>query len=401
MLDMPSIIERKREGHPLTLAQIERFVRGVVSGEVSRAQAASLLMAIFLRGMGDDEIVALTLAMRDSGEVLSWPAEGGLLVDKHSTGGVGDKVSLPLAPLWAELGARVPMISGRGLGHTGGTLDKLESIPGYRTDLPVERLREVLAEVGCFICGQTAALAPADRFLYALRNETATVPSIPLITASILSKKLAEGIEELVLDVKWGTGAFMKSLPDAQRLAESLCAVGEGAGVKTRTVLSDMNVPLGVAVGNALEVAESVACLKGEGPPELAALVCTLIADPRAPQVLASGAAYARWERMVLAQGGDPEAPLAGAGCAQLTIAAPHAGTITRCDAYEIAQAAFVLGAGRSRAEQAIHPGVGIEVHRKPGDDVAAGERLATIHHADRGLDEARALLLSAYRIEA
>ena len=391
-----AVLEQKRDGGELSEADITRFISGVVDGTVSRPQAAAFLMAVYTRGMTAAETVALTLSMRDSGEVLSWGGLIGPFADKHSTGGVGDKVSLILAPLWAELGMKVPMISGRGLGHTGGTLDKLESIVGYRTDLPPERLREILDEVGCFICGQTAALAPADRILYALRNETCTVPSIPLITASILSKKLAEGIDELVLDVKWGSGAFMKRLEDARALAESLKAVGEGAGVRTRVVLSDMNQPLGEMVGNALEVEESMRCLKGEGPDDLSALVCDLIGDPRAAALLASGVAYERFERMVAAQGGDLSVPLRGGPRQSAAIIAPRDGVITRCDALQIGQAAFALGAGRARAEQDIRPGVGIQVHRKVGEAVVAGEPLATLFHAGVGLEEARALATDA-----
>ena len=346
--------------------------------------------------MTAEETVALTLAMRDSGDVMSWPGLEGPFADKHSTGGVGDKVSLILAPLWAELGMKVPMISGRGLGHTGGTLDKLESIPGYRTDLPAERLRDILASEGCFICGQTAALAPADRILYDLRNETCTVPSIPLITASILSKKLAEGIDRLVMDVKWGTGAFMKRRDDAEELGRSLKAVGEGAGVATRVVLSDMNQPLGEAVGNALEVEEAIRCLQGQGPDDLSALVCELIGDPRAALVLASGAAYPRFERMVAAQGGDLNAPLLGAGCQVAPLLSPRDGVVIRCDALEIGQAAFALGAGRARAEDAIHPGVGLRVHHKVGARVQAGQPLATVFSAGKGTDEATSLLRRA-----
>jgi pyrimidine-nucleoside phosphorylase len=309
---------------------------------------------------------------------------------------VGDKVSLVLAPLWAELGACVPMISGRGLGHTGGTLDKLEAIPGFRTALQPGVLRTVLGEVGCFICGQTAALAPADRTLYALRNETCTVPSIPLITASILSKKLAEGIEELVLDVKFGSGAFMPDRPAASRLAESLVRVGEGAGLRCRSRLTDMNQPLGHTVGNALEVEEAIACLQGRGPEDLATLVCELIGHPDARAVLDSGAAWPRFERMVRAQGGDLSAPLLGGDVMEEPLLAERAGTVTRCDAYGVARAAFVLGAGRVRADQDIHPGVGVRVHHKVGARVEAGEPLATLVHAARGLTASRALLRGA-----
>jgi len=387
-----SILETKRSGRKLDGAQIRAFVAGLGDGRTTRAQAAAFLAFVFVQGMDAEETVALTLAMTDSGDRLQWPGLAGPIVDKHSTGGVGDKVSLVLAPLWAELGAHVPMISGRGLGHTGGTLDKLESIPGYRTDLQSHELDRVLRDVGCFVSGQTGEVAPADKMLYALRNETNTVPSIPLITASILSKKLAEGIDQLVLDVKFGTGAFMKTRQDAEALAASLVAVGSGAGLETRAVLSDMNQPLGIAVGNALEVEEAVACLRGEGPEDLAALTCELIGDPRAREVLDSGAAHARWERMVHAQGGDPAATLHGAGCQELEVLAPCDGVLGRCDAYEIGRAAFVLGAGRLRADAPVHPGVGVRVHKKVGEAHAKGEPLVTLVHDGAGVRDGTGL---------
>lgn len=398
-MDIDTLLEQKRDGAALDASDIEAFVAGVVDGSVTRAQAAAFLAFVFVRGMTDDETVALTRAMADSGERLEWRGLDGPFVDKHSTGGVGDKVSLVLAPLWAELGCRVPMISGRGLGHTGGTLDKLESIQGFRTALQPGVLRTVLREVGCFICGQTEALAPADRTLYALRNETSTVPSIPLITASILSKKLAEGIDELVLDVKWGSGAFMQTEADAKALAHSLVRVGEGAGLRTRARLTDMNQPLGHAVGNALEVEEAIACLKGEGPEDLAALTCALIGDPQARALLDSGQAYERFARMVRAQGGSLSKPLHGQGVSHEPLLAPADGVVERVDAYGVARAAFVLGAGRVRADQEIHPGVGILVHKKIGDAVVAGEPLATLVHAGRGLTASRALLESAVTV--
>jgi pyrimidine-nucleoside phosphorylase/thymidine phosphorylase len=292
------------------------------------------------------------------------------------------------------------MISGRGLGHTGGTLDKLEAIPGFRCDLDVPALRRCLREVGCFISGQTGELAPADRVLYALRNETATVPSIPLITASILSKKLAEGIDELVLDVKFGSGAFMRTRPDAERLAASLVRVGEGAGLRTRARLSSMEQPLGHAVGNALEVEEAARCLRGEGPEDLATLVCELVGDPKAPALLASGGAVERWERMVRAQGGDLSTPLRGGDCAREVLESDQDGIVRRCDALSIGRAAFVLGAGRVRAEDAVHPGVGVIVHKKVGERVERGEPVATLVHAERGLAEARALVRGAWGVE-
>lgn len=388
-----------RSGEPQPDERIAAFVAGVVEGSISRPQAAAWLAWAYQRGLTDTETVALTTAMTRSGQVLSWPA-GPALVDKHSTGGVGDKVSLVLAPLWAELGQRVPMVSGRGLGHTGGTLDKLESIPGYRADLEVASLERILSEVGCFITGQTTQLAPADRILYALRNETSTVPSIPLIVGSILSKKLAAGVGHLVLDVKAGSGAFMASVPEAEALAGALVRVAQGAGLSCRALVTEMNRPLGRAVGNALEVAEAVAALQGQGPPDLRELVLALIDDPRAAQLLDSGAAFPRFERMVEAQGGDPGAlagGLLGAGATIEVIEARSEGTIGRVDAFGIGRAAFLLGAGRQRAEQAVDPGVGVVLEVAPGDRVSPGQPLARIHHRDgRGLSEAVALLQGA-----
>ena len=394
-----NILETKRDGGELSADQILSMVNGVVDGSVTRAQAAAFLAFVHQQGMSVEETVALTAAMADSGERMSWDGLAGPFVDKHSTGGVGDKVSLVLAPLWAELGSMVPMISGRGLGHTGGTLDKMESIPGFRTDLDAGELRRCLKEAGCFISGQTSSLAPADRILYAMRNETSTVPSVPLITASILSKKLAEGIDELVLDVKWGRGAFMKTHEEASQLAQMLGRVGNGAGVLTRCVLTDMNQPLGRAVGNGLEVQEAIDCLKGEGPADLATLVCDLIGDPRARDVLESGAALPRFFRMVRAQGGDPDAPLQGGGCEEAVLVAPCSGTVTACDALGIGRAAFQLGAGRTRADAPVHHGVGILVHKKVGEPVDAGEPLATLVHAGAGLDAAQVEAARAFDI--
>ena len=393
------VLQAKRDGRELSESEIQVWVQGVVDGTVTRAQAAAFLAFVFNNGMTVDETVALTMAMVDSGDRLSWADMDGPFVDKHSTGGVGDKVSLILAPLWAELGSCVPMISGRGLGHTGGTLDKLESIPGYRTNLATDELGSVLRDVGCFISGQTASLAPADRILYALRNETSTVPSIPLITASILSKKLAEGIDELVLDVKWGSGAFMKTHESAAELADMLCRVGRGAGVLTRAVLTDMNQPLGRTVGNAIEVEEAIACLQGGGPGDLAALTVDLIGDPRAKDVLASGAAYERFCRMVSAQGGDPTAPLLGGGCAEAVVESPVDGVVTAVDALSIGKAAFALGAGRSRSDAPVHPGVGLTIHKKIGERVSRGEPLVTMRVGGVGVAQATDLVRGAYRI--
>ncbi|MBA2322085.1 MAG: thymidine phosphorylase, partial [Deltaproteobacteria bacterium] len=315
-----------------------------------------------------------------------------------------DKVSLVIAPLWAELGVRVPMISGRGLGHTGGTLDKLEAIPGFRTDLSVPRLRDVLGAVGCFVSGQTAALAPADRILYALRNETSTVDSVPLIVGSILSKKLAAGVSRLVLDVKTGSGAFMERLEDAERLASALVRVARGAGLKCEAFLTEMGRPLGRTIGNGLEVTEAVACLQGAGPPDLRALVLALADHSRAAEVLDSGAAFERFARMVEAQGGDPRAledpeRLGAAGTEQVVVRAAHAGLVTRVDARGIGGAVFQRGAGRVRAEDPVDPGVGVILHATVGDRVAAGEALATVVHRGKAAEAAIAGVARAFHV--
>jgi thymidine phosphorylase len=390
-------LARKRDGGVHSAAEIAAFVAGVVDGSVSRPQAAAWLGFAFVRGLDDAEAVALTRAMTESGDRLSWPGLDGPFVDKHSTGGVGDKVSLVLAPVWAELGWKVPMISGRGLGHTGGTLDKLEAIPGYRTDLDDAALRAALRDVGCFINGQTAQLAPADRVLYALRNETETVPCIPLIVASILSKKLAEGLDRLVLDVKVGSGAFMTDLPRARALAEALVRVGNGAGVRTEAVLTDMEQPLGVACGNGTEVEEAVACLEGRGPADLREATIRLAMHPDAERVLASGAARERFARMVHAHGGRLEAMDLSRGVRFEEIRAPEDAVVTRCDARAIGRAVFVLGAGRSRAEDPVLPNVGVDVYAKVGSRVSRGEPLARIRHVGRGLEAARHELAGAW----
>ena len=390
-MDIQGYLQDKKAGRAHAADDIGAFVQGILTGDVTRAQAAAWLAMVCLNGMDAEETVALTTAMTDSGDRLRWDGLDGPFIDKHSTGGVGDKVSLTLAPLWVAMGFKVPMISGRGLGITGGTLDKLESIPGYRVDLSEEELRRCLEDVGCFISGQTGEVAPADRYLYALRDETATVASVPLITGSILSKKLAEGIEALVMDVKCGSGAFMKTRVEAEALADSLVRVGEGAGLKMTAHITDMDQPLGCAVGNALEVKEAVAALKGEGTEDYLGLVCNLTGDPqRAREVLRSGAAYEVWCRMVEAQGGDPMARLKGGGCQHLQVTADRSGMLTRCDAECVGQAAFGLGAGRSRADQPVHHGVGVLVHAKRGFAVRDGDPLFTIVHADgHGLDEA------------
>jgi pyrimidine-nucleoside phosphorylase len=381
-------------------------VRRIATGEVPDYQATAFLMAVFLRGLSDELTVALTLAMRDSGRVIDLSGVPGIKVDKHSTGGVGDKISLPLAPLVAACGVAVPMVSGRGLGHTGGTLDKLEAIPGFRVDLSIERFRELVAKLGLCLIGQTSDLAPADKKLYALRDVTATVESVPLITSSILSKKLAEGIDALVLDVKVGSGAFMKDEASARRLAESLVRVGSGAGLKVRALLTRMEEPLGTTIGNALEVKESLAILRGEGPKDTTELTLALGAEMLVlggvasglevarQQLIAaqrSGAGLAKFRACVEAQHGDPRAiddpsrlPLAAHKTA---VTAARSGVIARIDSFALGLAAMRLGAGRTRAEDKIDPAVGIELTRRVGEQVRAGDELALVHH-NRGADE-------------
>ena len=416
------IIHAKREGRPLAPEAIAALVEGFTRGDVPDYQMAAFCMAVFFRGMDDGEVAALTRAMLESGEVLDLSDVPGAKVDKHSTGGVGDKVSLALAPLAAACGVKVPMISGRGLGHTGGTLDKLEAIPGFRVDLPVERFREIVRGVGACLIGQTARLAPADRKLYALRDVTATVESIPLIAASIMSKKLAEGIDGLVLDVKVGRGAFMKTLGDARALARTLAAIGRRMGKRVTALLTSMDEPLGRAVGNALEVVEAVETLRGGGPADLREVTVALTAEmlllggeaknPSAARAaveaaIADGRGLAKLVEIVSAQGGDPEAirdpdrlPRAPSF---RDVPAPVSGFVSAIDAEAIGLASVALGAGRARVDDRIDPAVGIEVHHKVGDRVERGEPLCTIHHGARGEPPERvaARIAAAYAIGA
>lgn len=398
-MHVEDLLRAMRTGEPQPDSSIQAFVDGVVDGSVSRPQAAAWLAWAFARTLTSGETLALTRAMTHSGTVMRWP-EGPTLVDKHSTGGVGDKVSLILGPLWAELGLRVPMVSGRGLGHTGGTLDKLEAIPGYRTDLSDEELRTVLSDVGCFISGQTGTLAPADRVLYALRNEIQAVESIPLIVGSILSKKLAEGVQRLILDVKAGNGAFMETHADALALARALVTVAHGAGVDVTAHVTAMDRPLGEAIGNALEVDEAVDCLKGGGPSDLFDLTVALAEHPDAGDVLRSGRAYERFCRMVEAQGGDPaslEGNLLGSGCTEVVVEAERDGFIEQAHARALGIAAFRLGAGRRHAEDPVDFGVGLRVHVRPGDRVTRGQPLFRLYHRDgHALDEALAMARQA-----
>jgi thymidine phosphorylase len=382
------VITAKRDGGRLSDEQIDWVLAAYTRGDVADEQMAALAMAILLNGMDAEEISRWTQAMIDSGDVLSLPSVGRPLVDKHSTGGVGDKITLPLAPLVAACGAAVPQLSGRGLGHTGGTLDKLESIPGWRASLSLEEITAQLAEVGAVICATTPALAPADRKLYALRDVTGTVESIPLIASSIMSKKIAEGTGGLVLDVKVGSGAFMKTEARARELAATMVRIGEAHGLPTTALLTDMSVPLGRAVGNALEVAESVEVLRGGGPADVVALTVALaremlalagIADVDPAEVLASGAAYPVWERMIAAQGGDPSAPLPAATHVEPVLAA-RSGVLRSCDALAVGVAAWRLGAGRARKEDAVQSAAGVRLLASPGDVVSAGQPLLELH---------------------
>ncbi len=408
------LIAAKRDGRRLEAADIDRLVTAFGTGELADYQMAAFLMAVYFKGLDVAETTALTFAMLHSGTVLDLAGVRGFKVDKHSTGGVGDKVSICLAPLVAACGVAVPMVSGRGLGHTGGTLDKLEAIPGFRTDLPVDRFARVVAEVGVCMIGQTAEIAPADRRMYALRDVTATVESIPLIVASILSKKLAEGIDGLVLDVKVGRGAFMKTEPDATRLAQALVDTGTHAGKKVVAILTDMSAPLGVAVGNANETREALAILHGKGPEDLRECTMVLaeemlfiggrVVDRAAARELlegaiAGGSARAVMERMVTAQGGDARVvaePDRLVVAPSFPVLADEAGFVTEVDPLEIGLAAVALGAGRTRADQAVDPTVGILVHARPGTAVSPGSVLAEVQARDA--DHAREATLRVRR---
>ena len=393
------LLAAKRDGARLAEAEIRGLISAYMDGTLADYQMASLLMAVFFRGLDDAETVALTQAMLHSGQVLDLSHVAGIKVDKHSTGGVGDKVSICLAPLVAACGVPVPMVSGRGLGHTGGTLDKLEAIPGFRTDLSIAEFMRIMGSVGVCMIGQTKDIAPADKRIYALRDVTATVECIPLIVASILSKKLAEGIDGLVLDVKVGRGAFMKDVTSARTLAEALVRVGTRAGKRVVAVLTRMDAPLGEAVGNAIETREALSVLHGKGPADL--VECTMVlgaemlllggkarneheARERLTEAIATGAALRVMERMVEAQGGDSlvvrEPMRLEVAGHDVTIPAPRDGYVARADALELGQAAVVMGAGRTRADQKVDPAVGITVHKKPGARVGRGEPLATLH---------------------
>jgi pyrimidine-nucleoside phosphorylase len=405
------LIEAKRDGQTLTAAQIREIIGCCTAGQIPDYQLAAFLMAVYFRGLDPSETSALTIAMCDSGDVLRFPQDPRPLVDKHSTGGVGDKVSLPLAPLLACLGFRVPMISGRGLGITGGTLDKLDSIPGFKTTLPTERIIEIVQDVGCVICGQTERMVPADKILYGLRDVTGTVPSIPLIVASILSKKMAEGLDALVLDVKFGAAAFMPTLEKAHELAQAMVDLGNHCGVNTRALLTNMDTPVGRAAGNWLEVKEAVESLEcrvssvegGASINDLRELVLACAAHllhqsgqakslaaagQQADECLASGAPRKKWDEMLVAQGADLEAfncklALDSTAPYMFELKTPRAGFISACNARIIGEVVRDLGGGRLTKDSVIDYDVGVDRVAKPGEKISANSVLARIHAAD------------------
>jgi pyrimidine-nucleoside phosphorylase len=397
------LIENKREGKILAPEQIQEFIREFTGGKIPDYQMAALLMAIYFRGLNTAETTALTLAMRDSGDVLKFPKDKRPLVDKHSTGGIGDKVSLPLAPLLACLGFRVPMISGRGLGITGGTLDKLDSIPGFKTLLPAAQIQKIVQRVGCVICGQTDKMVPADKKIYALRDASGTVPSIPLIVASILSKKLAENLDALILDVKFGCAAFMQTKADAQKLAQAMVALGNQCGTNTRAILTDMNTPLGRAAGNWLEVKESVECLENKGPDDLRELVVDstahLLVQTKKSKSLAaarkvaedclrSGDPRAKWDEMIVAQGADLKAfnkklALDSTAKSVVELKAQKSGYVSKCDARIIGEVIRDLGGGRLTKDSVVNFDVGVDKMAKLGERVEKLGTLCRVHAAD------------------
>jgi len=399
------LIESKREGKILTREQIQEFIREFTAGRIPDYQMAAMLMAIYFRGLNTAETTALTLAMRDSGDVPIFPKDKRPLVDKHSTGGIGDKVSLPLAPLLACLGFRVPMISGRGLGITGGTLDKLDSIPGFRTLLPAAQIVAQVQQVGCVICGQTDTMVPADKKIYALRDASGTVPSIQLITASILSKKLAESLDALILDVKFGCAAFMQTKADARKLAKAMVALGNECGTNTRAILTDMNTPVGCAAGNWLEVKESIECLEGKGPSDLQELVIDSAAHllvqthkskslaaarKLAEDCLNAGEPRAKWNEMIIAQGADLKAfnqklTLDSTAKVVFEVKSEKPGYVSKCDARIIGEVIRDLGGGRLTKDSTINFDVGVDRIAKPGERVEKSAALCRVHAADSG----------------
>lgn len=410
-MHVPTIIERKRDGKTLDEGEIRHLVKAFTDGSMPDYQMSAFAMAVYFRGMDAGETAALTRAMLESGTSLSWPAHAPRVVDKHSTGGVGDKVSLVLAPLLACDDLWVPMISGRGLGITGGTLDKLESIPGFRIGLSADEALAQIGRIGVVMMGQTESICPADKKLYALRDVTATVPSRPLIVASILSKKLAESLDALVLDVKYGSGAFMKTREEAVLLGEAMREVGTAMGVETRVCHHPMDEPTGRAVGNALEVAEAIESLRGAGPADLRDLVLTLAGEvsgagrEQLAAWLDDGTAFDKFREMVVAQGGDPgsldafeqvhPAPVVR------EVRSPRSGEVRRVDAEAVGRAANALGAGRSQAEDAVNPAVGFDRIVKVGERITAGDPIARIHAgSENDADAAGMSFLSGFLCE-
>ena len=386
--DIVELIIAKRDGHELTDDQIEWLIHAIAKGEIADEQMSAMTMAVFFRGLTPDELHHWTEAMIATGDRLDFSGLSRPTVDKHSTGGVGDKITLPLAPLVAACGAAVPQLSGRGLGHTGGTLDKLESIPGWRAEISNEEMLQQLEQVGAVICAAHAGLVPADKKLYALRDVTGTVEAIPLIASSIMSKKIAEGTAALVLDVKTGTGAFMREREMAADLARTMVGIGTRAGVTTVALMTEMSTPLGLTAGNALEVAESVEVLQGGGPPDVVELTLALAREMLAAagldavdpaDALADGRAMDVWRAMISAQGGDPDAPLPEAEESEV-LRAEADGVLQRLDARAVGIASWRLGAGRAKQSDAVQAGAGVSLHAKPGDRVRAGEPLLTLY---------------------
>jgi thymidine phosphorylase len=407
--DAVEVIIAKRDGAKLTDSQIDWVIDAYTRGEVADEQMSSLAMAILLNGMDRREIARWTAAMIASGERMDFSSLSRPTADKHSTGGVGDKITLPLAPLVAACGVAVPQLSGRGLGHTGGTLDKLESIPGWRAALSNDEMFAQLEDVGAVICAAGDGLAPADKKLYALRDVTGTVEAIPLIASSIMSKKIAEGTGALVLDVKVGTGAFMKDVGKARELAETMVGLGTDAGLRTVALLTDMSTPLGLTAGNGLEVSESVEVLAGGGPADVVELTVALaremlagagVDDVDPAEVLASGGAMDAWKQMIRAQDGDPDAELPAARHTH-DVPAPASGVLTRLDAMAVGLAAWRLGAGRARKEDPVQAGAGVAWHARPGDRVTEGQPLFTLHTDDEErFERALASLDGGYAVD-
>lgn len=416
---MLDVIDRKRNGHQLSDQELAFFVQGVVEGTIPDYQISALLMAIYFQGMTDEEQASLTMKMLASGDQLDLSAISGVKVDKHSTGGVGDKTSLPLAAMVAALGIPVPMISGRGLGHTGGTLDKLEAIPGYRIALSEAEFINQVSQDGLAIVGATGEVAPADKKIYALRDVTDTVDSIPLIASSIMSKKIASGTDALVIDVKTGAGAFMKTLDDSRALAKALVTIGQQVGLDCKAIISDMNQPLGNKIGNALEIEETIDLLKGQGPADLLELVLTLgsymavmggkaadLEQGRAKllQTIEDGSALAKFKQLVIDQGGDARViedyTVMLQAKYKIAYQAKRSGVLAKLTADEIGKAAMVLGGGRQQAEDQLDYAVGIELHKKLGDPVETGEPILTIYSNQPEIQDALALLDDGIEID-